>query len=146
MGMLLVLACAGIVFGVVLAFMTNNYMKQGIQNVTTTGREGIYDMKLFLNRTSLELNHMLGQNYRELQKTLNEKLDEEAGTTTAKLEQESNAVSLERLNEFVQALPQVRADLERTRALSIDLRTNASELNTGRCCTMLVGLQLCPQC
>lgn len=75
---------------------------------------------------------MLVQNYQELTDTLNEKLDEEASTTVEKLEQESNAVSLEQLNDFVQALPQVRDDLERTKLLSAALRTNASELNTGQ--------------
>lgn len=132
MGMLLVLASAGIVFGVVLAFMTNNYMQQGIRNITTTAREGVSDAQLFLNATSKELNFMLVQNYQELTDTLNEKLDEEASTTVEKLEQESNAVSLEQLNDFVQALPQVRDDLERTKLLSAALRTNASELNTGQ--------------
>lgn len=131
MGMLLVLASAGIVFGVVLAFMTNNYMQQGIRNITTTAREGVSDAQLFLNATSMELNFMLVQNYHELTDTLNEKLDEEASVTVEKLEQESNAVSLEQLNDFVQALPQVRSDLERTKWLSAALRTNASELNTG---------------
>lgn len=132
MGMLLVLASAGIVFGVVLAFMTNNYMQQGIRNITTTAREGVSDAQLFLNATSMELNFMLVQNYHELTDTLNEKLDEEASVTVEKLEQESNAVSLEQLNDFVQALPQVRSDLERTKWLSAALRTNASELNTGQ--------------
>lgn len=132
MGFLLVLSCTGIVFGVVLAFMTNNYMQQGIRNVTTTARESVSDAQLFLNATSNELKFMLVQNYQELQATLNDRLDEEAERTVAKLEQESNAVSLEQLNDFVQALPQVRNDLERTKLLSAELRTNASELNAGK--------------
>lgn len=133
MGMLLVLICAGIVFGVVLAFMTNNYMQQGIRNMTVTARDGVSDTQKFLNATSRELNFMLVENYEDLQKTLTERLDDEASATAEKLEQESNAVSLEQLNDFVQALPRVRNDLERTKYLSAALRTNASELNTGKC-------------
>lgn len=133
MGMLLVVVGTGVVFGVVLAFMTNNYMQQGIRNVTTTAREGVTDAQSFLNATSQELNFMLVQNYKELQAKLVEKLDEEAIRTAEKLEEESNAVSLQQLNEFVQSLPQVRNDLERTKLLSARLRTNASELNTGEC-------------
>lgn len=74
---------------------------------------------------------MLVDNYKELQETLVEHLEREAENAVDRLQQESNAVSLEQLNDFVQALPQVRNDLERTKMLSTTLRTNASDLNSG---------------
>lgn len=128
--MLLVLTCAGIVFGVVLSFMTNNYMQQGIRNLTTTAREGVFDAQLFLNETSQELNFMLDTNYGELQATLEVTLDEKAKNTITDLENETKTESVSQLNAFVQELPRVRSDLERVKTLSASLRTNASELNT----------------
>lgn len=53
-------------FGVVIAFATNAYLHQGIENATFTAREGVEDTQRFLRTTSVEANHLLNRNYEEL--------------------------------------------------------------------------------
>lgn len=53
-------------FGVVVAFVTNSYMHDGVQNATTTARQGVEDSQRFLKTTSNEASHLLNQNYNEL--------------------------------------------------------------------------------
>lgn len=53
-------------FGVVVAFATNSYLHQGVENATFTAREGVEDSQKFLRTTSAEATHLLNQNYEEL--------------------------------------------------------------------------------
>lgn len=62
-------------FGVVVAFVTNNYFHQGVQNATTSAREGVDDSQKFLKSTSFQVNHLLVTNYDDLSGNLNVMLD-----------------------------------------------------------------------
>jgi prominin 1 len=62
-------------FGVVVAFMTNSYLQQGIENATMTARFGVDDTNTYLNDTSLQINHLLVTNYDELTKNLEKMLN-----------------------------------------------------------------------
>lgn len=62
-------------FGVVVAFVTNNYLHQGVQNATTSAREGVDDSQKFLKTTSFQVNHLLVTNYDDLSGNLNKMLD-----------------------------------------------------------------------
>lgn len=53
-------------FGVVVAFATNAYLHQGVGNATVSAREAVEDSQKFLRTTSAEANHLLNQNYKEL--------------------------------------------------------------------------------
>ncbi|XP_059619973.1 prominin-like protein isoform X4 [Phlebotomus argentipes] len=131
LGLFLICTGTGIVFGVVVAFVTNCYMQQGIENATVSAKEGVGDTRLFLKTTSGEINHLLVRNYNELSHHLHQMLNETATMTMTRLDEASNATSLTQLNNFVQTLPQVKRNLERLKELTNDLRANASQLNDG---------------
>lgn len=57
-------------FGVVVAFATNSYLHQGVENATSSSRLAVQDSQRFLKTTSSEANHLLNQNYDELIKHL----------------------------------------------------------------------------
>lgn len=57
-------------FGVVVAFATNSYLHQGVENATSSSRLAVQDSQRFLKTTSSEANHLLNQNYDELNKHL----------------------------------------------------------------------------
>lgn len=61
-------------FGVVIAFATNAYLHQGVENATFTAREGVDDTQRFLRTTSVEANHLLNRNYEELSTHLTDML------------------------------------------------------------------------
>ncbi|GAB0098286.1 prominin-like protein [Sergentomyia squamirostris] len=131
LGLFLICAGTGIVFGVVIAFVTNSYMQNGVENATISAREGVDDTRLFLKTTSGEINHLLVKNYNELSVHLHQMLNETATVTMNRLDEASNAISLTQLNDFVQTLPQVKKNLERLKELTNTLRTNASQLSDG---------------
>lgn len=57
-------------FGVVVAFVTNSYLHQGVENATSTARQGVEDSRKFLKSTSGQVNHLLVINYEELSASL----------------------------------------------------------------------------
>lgn len=61
----------------VVAFATNSYLHQGVENATFTAREGVEDSQKFLRTTSSEATHLLNQNYDELNKHLSDMLQGE---------------------------------------------------------------------
>lgn len=75
LGVLVFCVATAILFGVVVAFVTNSYMQHGIENATTSLREGLDDTSKFLKSTSSEINHLLVTNYADLHMHLNAKLD-----------------------------------------------------------------------
>lgn len=53
MGLLLICTTSSLVFGVVIAYATNSYMQQGVENITTSARYGVDDTREFMTSTSL---------------------------------------------------------------------------------------------
>lgn len=129
MGLLLFCAGTGMVFGVVIAFMTNSYLEQGIKNVTLSTRYGVNDTRKYLDITASEIDHLLVDNYAELNQHLSEMLDEVAENITQDLQETSKAVSVTQLNEFVQTLPKIKRDLLEIKDISAALKLNATDLS-----------------
>lgn len=57
-----------------MAFVTNSYLQQGVENATTTARHGADDAQKFLKSASLQFNHLMVTNYDELSTHLGEML------------------------------------------------------------------------
>uniref|UniRef100_T1HML5 Uncharacterized protein n=1 Tax=Rhodnius prolixus TaxID=13249 RepID=T1HML5_RHOPR len=60
-----------IMFGVVCAIVTNEYMEEGAQNIPKTVRISVRDTKLYINNTRKEVNTLLVTNFGELDIVLN---------------------------------------------------------------------------
>lgn len=115
----------------IVAFVTNYTLQNGIENVTMSARVGVDDTRVYLKSTSSHIRHILVENYGELNQNLRKTLDDTAGTVVKQLEDTSKAVKLKQLNTFVEKLPQIQNDLERMKILTSVMRTNASQLNDG---------------
>uniref|UniRef100_A0AAG5DE06 Prominin-like protein n=1 Tax=Anopheles atroparvus TaxID=41427 RepID=A0AAG5DE06_ANOAO len=131
LGFLLICSTSALVFGVVVAFVTNSYMQHGVENITTSARHGVQDTRLFLQTTSSHIDHLLNKNYQELNTDLKQMLNDASDNIIKRLEEESNAEKLTTLYEFVGKLPGIRESLQQMKQLTSDLRITASQLNDG---------------
>lgn len=116
----------------VIAYATNSYMQQGVENITTSARYGVDDTREFLQTTSRQISQLLDTNYQELSSQLKKTLNEASDVIIQRLEEESKAEKLNTLNEFVEQLPAIKLNLDRMTLLTRELRVNASQLNDGK--------------
>lgn len=130
-GLLLLITTSLLIFGVVAAFVTNTYLQNGVENITTSARHGTDDSITYLKTTSSEIEHLLVANYDELAENLNTILTTTSDYVIDKFNDASQSISFDRLNKFVQTLPNVQNNLERMKRETNVLRANASQLNDG---------------
>lgn len=119
-------------FGVIVAYVTNITLQHGVENATVSARFAVEDTRTYLKSTSYQVNHLLVTNYGELKEHLFHTLDKTSDTVVAKLDQASNAVSLNTLTEIVTSLPQIQENLFEMGKISKDLQQKASQLNDGK--------------
>ncbi|XP_065075957.1 prominin-like protein isoform X2 [Ochlerotatus camptorhynchus] len=131
LGLLLICTTSSLVFGVVIAYATNSYIQQGVENITTSARYGVDDTREFLQSTSRQISQLLDVNYQELNTELKKTLNEASDIIIQRLEEESKAEKLNTLNAFVEQLPAIKNNLDRMTLLTRELRVNASQLNDG---------------
>ncbi|XP_050447197.1 prominin-like protein isoform X3 [Cataglyphis hispanica] len=118
-----------ILFGVVCAFVTNEYMQEGTKELPTNAKTSLKDVKLYLTTTKQEIDNLLKTNPEELEVTLNNILQASGKIVTEQLAEYSHAVSLTNLNEIVAGLESIREDLRLMNKITQELRINASQLD-----------------
>ncbi|GAB1869021.1 Prominin-like protein isoform X2 [Camponotus japonicus] len=118
-----------ILFGVVCAFVTNEYMQEGTKELPTNAKTSLKDVKLYLTTTKQEIDNLLKTNPEELEVTLNNILQASGKIVTEQLAEYSHAVSLTNLNDIVAGLESIREDLRLMNKITQELRINASQLD-----------------
>ncbi|XP_058975503.1 prominin-like protein isoform X3 [Musca domestica] len=131
LGFLLILLATGILFGVIVAFATNSYMQFGIDDGTDAVRAGSKDTQKFLATTSEQLEYVLVNNYKQLSDHLEDILRTTSDYIITNLEQQSKAISVSRLTEFLEKLPSLKNKLQQMKTITNDLRVYASQLSDG---------------
>ncbi|XP_076381467.1 prominin-1-A isoform X8 [Megalopta genalis] len=128
LSMVLIGVATIILFGVVCAFVTNEYMQEGTKELPSNVMISLKDVKLYLSTTKDQVNTVLKTNFDELEVNLNSILQDSGRIVTEQLAKYSNAVSLTNLSDFVTGLESVKNDLSIMQTITKDLRTNASKL------------------
>ncbi|XP_015595428.1 prominin-like protein isoform X3 [Cephus cinctus] len=118
-----------ILFGVVCAFVTNEYMQDGTENLSDNVEISLKDVNLYLTTTKRELDSLLINNFNELEITLNNILQSSGKIVAEQLAKYSHAVSLTHLNDLVEHLQDICLDLKTMNNITQELRTNATQLD-----------------
>ncbi|XP_014215519.1 prominin-like protein isoform X2 [Copidosoma floridanum] len=126
---LLIGASTCILFGVVCAFVTNEYMQDGTRELPESANVSLQDVKLYLRTTRGEIDTLLKDNYHELELALNNILQASGKIVTEQLAEYSNAVSLMNLDVIVSGLGSISKDLKSINEITRNLRNNASRLD-----------------
>lgn len=117
-----------IMFGVVCAIVTNEYMEEGAQNLPKNVRTSLRDTKLYLNNTKKEVNTLLITNFAELDVVLSKLLHKSGEIVKDKLGEISKAAVVANLTTIVQGLKNIRADLGNIDSLTKSLQKHAKAL------------------
>ncbi|XP_017888116.1 prominin-like protein isoform X3 [Ceratina calcarata] len=128
LSMVLIAVATIILFGVVCAFVTNEYMQDGTKDLPNNVKASLNDVKLYLNTTKSEILALLQTNFDELEINLNNILQASGRSVTEQLAVYSHAVSLTNLSDIVTGLKSVQEDLKTMHTITRELRTNASIL------------------
>lgn len=115
----------------VCAFVTNEYMQEGIKELPSNVKTSLKDVKLYLDTTKREIRILLETNCEELEISLNNILQASGKIVTEQLAEYSHAVSLTNLNDIVAGLESIREDLRLMNNITQELRINASQLDIG---------------
>lgn len=117
-----------IMFGVVCAFVTNEYLEEGAYSLPSNIRTSINDTQLYINNTKMEINNLLITNFNELDNTLNTILHDSGQIVKEKLGEISKAQVLSNLTAVVSGLSTIRKDLSSIDYLTKKLQEKAMEL------------------
>ncbi|XP_031777823.1 prominin-like protein isoform X3 [Nasonia vitripennis] len=117
-----------LLFGVVCAFVTNERMHEGTKELPQAAQISLQDLKLYLKNTRSQIEILLKVNYDELAQALDRILQASGKIVTEQLAESSHAVSLMNLNDIVQGLDSIRADLKMMNDVTKELRNNAAHL------------------
>lgn len=117
-----------IMFGVVCAIVTNEYMEEGAQNLPKNVRTSLQDTKLYLNNTKKEVNTLLITNFGELDVVLSKLLHKSGEIVKDKLGEISKAAVVANLTTIVQGLRAIRSDLGNIDSLTKSLQNHAKAL------------------
>nr|XP_031832726.1 prominin-like protein isoform X2 [Nomia melanderi] len=129
LSMVLIVVATIILFGVVCAFVTTEYMQEGTKELPNNIKVSLKDVKLYLTTTKEQVNAALTTNFDELEFNLNNILQASGRIVTEQLAEYSHAVSLTNLSDIVAGLESVKEDLMTMQTITRDLRTNASQLD-----------------
>ncbi|KAL3272935.1 hypothetical protein HHI36_014392 [Cryptolaemus montrouzieri] len=128
---LLIVCGTLLLFGVVCAFVTNQRLEDGIQNLPNDFRKSVQDTDTFLNATNTQIDILLKTNFKEFYTNINSSLDECSTIVFNELEQISNASSMDDISNIARQFPSIRSDYELLKNSTNDLRIYASQLNDG---------------
>ncbi|XP_046660141.1 prominin-like protein isoform X2 [Homalodisca vitripennis] len=117
-----------IAFGVVCAFVTNEYLETGTRALPDDVHVSLSDTDLYLENTKKEVNNLLITNYGELESTLNTILHRSGEIMKEELGEVSKAEVISNLTNIVQGLNIIRTDLTNIDSLSVRLKDKAVEL------------------
>ena len=90
-------------FFVICAFVTNEYIRNGLHEMPRTLNQSLDDVQLYLNNTQFEVNTLLRTNYGQLEQELFDSLDKSGVIVKNRLALVSQAVALDNLTEIVQS-------------------------------------------
>lgn len=88
-------------FFVICAFVTNEYVRNGLLELPKTLNQSLDDVQLYLNNTQYEVNTLLRTNFGQLEHELSESLDKSGLIVKNRLALVSQAVALDNLTEIV---------------------------------------------
>ncbi|KAJ8728465.1 hypothetical protein PYW08_016850 [Mythimna loreyi] len=118
-------------FGVVCAFATDSQVDAGAKEISVSMRQGLHDLRVFLNETKVWAQTLLLTNFGIFTERLNKQPQTLGMKASWKLGAFSRAASVTTLNQMVQQLDSVQEKLRSVHALTATLRHNADLLNSG---------------
>ncbi|KRG05594.1 uncharacterized protein Dmoj_GI12721, isoform E [Drosophila mojavensis] len=130
-GLLLLLLIIGILFGVIIAFATNRLLDRGLEETTNTIRRGSQDTSTYLKDVSDHINHLLVNNYGEMDKHLSDMLTNAHTHIFLDLMDASEANAVYDLKRILENMEEAHKLIQEVDKLEKDLRFYGTQLRDG---------------
>lgn len=114
-------------FFAVCAFVTNEYVNNGVKQLPRALNQSMDELQVYLNNTDYEIDNLFRVNYNQLENEINLRLDTSGMIIKHKLAQSSEAIALVNLTDIVLEFNDTKYRLER---LDRELFSLKSRLNT----------------
>jgi len=131
LGVILSIFVIAAMFGVVTAFVTNQYAHEGLMMLPKRLQRAADDTSLYLDNTGQEVNTLLVTNFNELEGGLNKILDDSGPILKRNLAQVTKAVAIDNLADIVSGLGNVKRHLKDIQEQTIAVQTNVNQLRIG---------------
>lgn len=118
-----------IAFFAVCAFVTNEYVNNGVRQLPKAMNQSVDELQIYLNSTDHEVDNLFRFNYNQLENEINSRLDTSGSIIRHKLAVASEAIALVNLTEIVGEFNETKFRLER---LDRELQILKSRLNTAK--------------
>lgn len=116
-------------FFAVCAFVTNEYVNNGVKQLPRALNHSMDELQVYLNNTDYEVDNLFRINYNQLETEINHRLDTGGAIIKHKLAVASEAIALVNLTDIVLEFNDTKYRLER---LDNELTTLKSKLNTAK--------------
>ena len=116
-------------FFAVCAFVTNEYVNNGVKQLPKALNQTMDELQVYLNNTDYEVDNLFRVNYNQLESEINQRLDTSGIIIKHKLAIASEAISLANLTDIVLEFNDTKFRLER---LDRELSILKSRLNTAK--------------
>ncbi|KAH8395571.1 hypothetical protein KR222_000036, partial [Zaprionus bogoriensis] len=127
-GLLLLLLIIGILFGVIIAFVTNRHLDDGFESTSRTLRRGSEDTCTYLKDVSDHIRHMFVNNYEELETHLIDQVRNAHNHIFLDLMDVSEANALEELERILNNMEKARATFAKMENLHMTLLMETEQL------------------
>lgn len=131
LGVILSIFVIAAMFGVVTAFVTNQYAREGVIKLPTKLQKATEDTSLYLDLTGGEVNTLLVTNFNELENGLNKILDESGPILKHNLAQVTQAVAIDNLADIVSGLGNVKRHLKDIQNQTLFVQNKVNQLRIG---------------
>lgn len=118
-----------IAFFAVCAFVTNEYVNNGVKQLPRALNQSMDEVQTYLNKTECEVDNLFRINYEQLENEINLRLDTSGTIIKHKLAVSSEAIALTNLSDIVMEFNDTKFRLER---LDRELLILKSRLNTAK--------------
>ncbi|XP_002025590.2 prominin-like protein isoform X1 [Drosophila persimilis] len=130
-GVCLLILIVGLIFGIVIAFVTNRLLDRGFDQATVTMKRGSDDICLFLKDVADHVHHLMVYNYEEMQTHISDELSSAHKHIFLDLADTSESTSLGELERILHNMPEARLLMEQVAKMETDLRFYGAQLRDG---------------
>ncbi|KAJ8977094.1 hypothetical protein NQ317_003648 [Molorchus minor] len=128
-GAVLIVLTTGLLFCVVCAFVSNQQLEDGFEDLPEHGGKAVKDVNAYMDSLKSQSTHLLDTNYKEFSVVFNSTMNKSSEYVSQQLEIWSNATAMMDLYAFVDNIPKIKSSLKTLKSDTNSLRTYASQLN-----------------
>lgn len=130
LGLLVFLIVVSMLFAIVCAFVTNEYVVAGTRGLPARLETSLHDFKLYINNTQTQVEQLLVKDYAQLARRIDEELDRTGDRLRSQFAKSTKAFAADNLLGVVERLDNITQLLQQIQTTATDLQHDSADLTT----------------